>query len=53
MKLDIATLVTFGDLLEQAQENINDALHFMPEKEATEELRKLDNLWALYQSLLD
>lgn len=47
----ISAIRAFGDLLEQAQERLDKALHMLPEDEAASELESLDELWQLYQSL--
>lgn len=52
MLADIQTIQALGDLLEQAQERLDDNLSQLPEWEAEQELAALDGLWRLYQSLL-
>lgn len=41
-----------GDLLEMAQERLDDSLHLLPEDDASREMQALDELWSLYQALL-
>ena len=48
--LDLPTITTLGDLLEEAQQRLDDAS--MKDDDFEEELRKLDSLWAHYQNLL-
>lgn len=50
--LDLPTIATLGDLLEEAQQRLDDALSSINDDEYKEELRKLDLLWAHYQNLL-
>jgi hypothetical protein len=50
--LDLPTIATLGDLLEEAQERLDDAEFSMNDDDYKEELRKLDLLWAHYQNLV-
>jgi hypothetical protein len=50
--LDPSTITAFGDLLEQAQERLDDAMHMLDEEDVERETKALDNLWELYQRLM-
>jgi len=50
--LDLPSIATLGDLLEEAQERLDDAEFSMNDDDYKEELRKLDLLWAHYQNLV-
>jgi hypothetical protein len=52
MNLDLPTVTALGDLLEVAQERLDDNLHMLDEDDAKQEMRALDALWAHYQELL-
>ena len=50
--LDYPVVSALGDLLEQAQERLDKALHMLDEEDAQREMDALDKLWAHYQQLL-
>lgn len=50
--LDFSVVSALGDLLEQAQERLDKALHMLDEEDAQREMDALDKLWSHYQQLL-
>lgn len=50
--LEFSVVSALGDLLEQAQERLDKALHMLDEEDAQREMNALDKLWAHYQQLL-
>lgn len=51
--LDYNAVRGLGELLEQAQESLNDNRHMMEEEAVEFEQRVLDSLWKHYDSLMD
>lgn len=51
--LDFTVVSALGDLLEQAQERLDKALHMLDAEDAQREMDALDKLWSHYQQLLE